>query len=64
MNFTHPYLYSRGKNLERMAENTRYSGMAGVPVISTRSKQPLKTDFNKPMKIIRERNAQSTVDAA
>jgi hypothetical protein len=61
MNFAHPYLYSIGKNLERMAENTRYSG---APVISTRSKQPLKTDFNKPMKIIRERNAQSTIDAA
>jgi hypothetical protein len=62
MNFNQHYpLYSIGKNLEKMAENTRYPG---AQVISTRSKQPLKTDFNKPLMIIREKNyySQSNVD--
>jgi hypothetical protein len=62
MNFnSNQYLYSIGKNVERMAENTRFSG---APVISTRSKQPLKTDFNKPLQIIREKNfySQSNTD--
>ena len=56
MNFNHNMFYSIGKNLQKMAENTRYSG---APVISTRSKQPLKTDYNKPLQIIREKNYYS-----